>query len=1044
MYKKILLSLFFVLFFCFQSHASMSKEEIMVEDFESGELSGWSKRTNAEIENTDEDVHSGKRSLKVKVDFSEITYGWFLKSFDERMDLTSFNALKLWAKGDGSGNGFQAIIRIMDGNKEIKYSSGASLSFKGWRELIFPFVNFSPQIPEDHLSSVQGLMFNLTKSAKSEGVAYVDDIRICTIKQVESRAVKQRQEKKITKIEIPGIPDEHPRLLFTRKEVNSILEKVNRQKWAKSIYDGIIAGANKWRNWQVDIPDKEGGWWHWYICRKCGAWLKPVNPTEHKCPACGEIHTGEPYDSVYAYMRHNEIINAAKTLGIAYVFTGDETYARKAKEILLGYAEKYEGYKEHDIHGKPSSSGGKMLSQSLDESVWLIPAVQAYDLVYNICNEKERKQIEDRLIRLAVEIPHRRNTGISNFQSWHNAAMIGSALVMKDEKLLDEVINGPGSFFYQMENSLGDDGMWWEGSWGYHFYALSAIVHLTEMAYHCGIDLYKNNRRLKSLFDAPILFMTPHQALPAVHDSGGGGEMTFGGELYEIAYARWKDEKYVPVILKGRNNLNALLYGEEEIIKPKKDTTPSFDFKDVGFIILRSTGRNKNYVLMDYGPHGGGHGHLDKLNIVFASLGRTFAPDLGSIGYGSPLMGSWYRPTISHNTILVDGTSQAECSGGLLEFYSGPFLQIATAFCDAAYYGVKMQRTLILSDDYLIIADNLKSDENHTYDWVYHNYGKIASSLPFKEQDNLAGHGYQHIKNPKSLVSKGDTTLLWEVDSSKRLKMWITGGENTEIIVGEGIGNPASLVVPMALLRREAKETTYIVVLEPFKKEREGIISVKKDSKNLEIVLRDRKDVYSWKDAGFTVLDTESIKKVESVLEKLQQETPAEPVDFPVALIVSGDTRTKSKVELLIEAEDITGQGEGEIKVREDKIGAKKSFSHWDQSEHWLEWKFSIPEEGFYTITLRYCTAGSPARSLVIDNQYPAEHFKKVVFQSTQGDSPSDGWSNNKDDWKSHTFSDSDGKTPFRFYFKPGEHRIKMVNLEGGGVNLDYIVIKNL
>lgn len=42
------------------------------------------------------------------------------------------------------------------------------------------------------------------------------------------------------------------------------------------------------------------------------------------------------------------------------------------------------------------------------------------------------------------------------------------------------------------------------------------------------------------------------------------------------------------------------------------ETWPSVHFKETGYAVLRSGTKT---VVMKYGPHGGGHGHPDKLSI---------------------------------------------------------------------------------------------------------------------------------------------------------------------------------------------------------------------------------------------------------------------------------------------------------------------------------------------------------------------------------------------------------------------------------------------
>src|SRR5690606_28310327 len=67
--------------------------------------------------------------------------------------------------------------------------------------------------------------------------------------------------------------------------------------------------------------------------------------------------------------------------------------------------------------------------------------------------------------------------------------------------------------------------------------------------------------------------------------------------------------------------------------------------------------------LMDFGPHGGAHGHFDKLGIVLYGLGQALLPDPGRLDYGVPLHHQWYKTTIAHNTIGRNGELQKPDNG---------------------------------------------------------------------------------------------------------------------------------------------------------------------------------------------------------------------------------------------------------------------------------------------------------------------------------------------------------------------------------------------
>ena len=109
--------------------------------------------------------------------------------------------------------------------------------------------------------------------------------------------------------------------------------------------------------------------------------------------------------------------------GLIYQVTGDEKYARKAREILLAYAERYLTYPMHNNQGKPGK-GGRVASQSLTEASWLIDMVQGADLVWTTLSDTDRKAIADKLLRPALnEIILKSKLGIHNIQCRLNSAI---------------------------------------------------------------------------------------------------------------------------------------------------------------------------------------------------------------------------------------------------------------------------------------------------------------------------------------------------------------------------------------------------------------------------------------------------------------------------------------------------------------------------------------------------------------------------------------------------------------------------------------------
>jgi hypothetical protein len=239
---------------------------------------------------------------------------------------------------------------------------------------------------------------------------------------------------------------------------------------------------------------------------------------------------------------------------------------------------------------------------------------------------------------------------------------------------------------------------------------------------------------------------------------------------------------------------------------------------------------------LKYGPHGSGHGHFDKLNFILAVGSAWLSPDLGTARYGLPVYEGWFKQTLSHNTILVDQERQKEATGQLLAFNPRAPIPWMRASVDKAYPGVNLERSLYLGDQYLIIFDRINSPRAHTYDWVFHNYGKLTYDLPLKPLSGPLGkgNGYEYLESLSRTVTKDPWRLTWE-HHPYNVRLTMLGAPDTQVIAAQGPGMPISECLPMVIARRKAAQTEYVTVLEWYE-EQPSIKSVRLVGNAIELV----------------------------------------------------------------------------------------------------------------------------------------------------------------------------------------------------------------
>ena len=208
----------------------------------------------------------------------------------------------------------------------------------------------------------------------------------------------------------------------------------------------------------------------------------------------------------------------------------------------------------------------------------------------------------------------------------------------------------------------------------------------------------------------------------------------------------------------------------------------SYRFEDAGFALLRSSAAT---VVMKYGPHGGGHGHPDKLSISVHDGTKELVSDFGTSAYGAPDYTKWYRKTLAHNTVTVDGQDQREVAGEFVAFDARPDGGTVSARADEVYPGVEMSRRLTLKGAVLMDRFVCRSQEEHRYDYVL-----LFNERPVLSGKSLGGavfgeEPYARIREVERYAFKKGFTVRTG-DAEVR----IGASAPVEVFVGEASGIP--------------------------------------------------------------------------------------------------------------------------------------------------------------------------------------------------------------------------------------------------------------
>jgi hypothetical protein len=296
--------------------------------------------------------------------------------------------------------------------------------------------------------------------------------------------------------------------------------------------------------------------------------------------------------------------------------------------------------------------------------------------------------------------------------------------------------------------------------------------------------------------------------------------------------------------------------------------TVSADLPDPGLAVLRGPRRGgaagadapaatapgpdrRTFLLLKYGRHGGGHGHPDKLGISLFSHGERMSPDLGTPGYGIALNDAWYRHTLSHNTVLLDGQSQPPATGRLLDFrpWSGsaaaapagsPFgvIDAEVDWPDEAgsYAGARVRRRILLRPDYFVDVCTVSCPRPRAIEWAYHHCGRLThvgagatpppvpAALP-PAGDHVAYAVPETLRLRAALPGRPAVTAAFTTGTAG-LHLWLNGiapddpvgpgDQPSWVLAAEAPDSPAAEPVALLLRRRVGTSATFGAVFVPY------------------------------------------------------------------------------------------------------------------------------------------------------------------------------------------------------------------------------------
>ncbi len=254
---------------------------------------------------------------------------------------------------------------------------------------------------------------------------------------------------------------------------------------------------------------------------------------------------------------------------------------------------------------------------------------------------------------------------------------------------------------------LGDGG-WLEVTTAYHMFAAKPMVMYYMAAKKLqGEDFITEQlegNRIGDMLDWMVKVVTPNGGMPRFND---GGQSDAGAGYYRLhQLARiLGNEEYA---FATRNTNTPVAIADYPGYTPKRPDFTSVLLPDSGIAVMRdSWEEDAYYAALDFGPHGGGHGHCDKGNFVLYADGEAWIIDSR---YG-------WKKAEDHNTIVVDGGNQQQGRGTLIEWETDDDHDAVAVYHDL-YPAVRHYRSMYheRGGPFVVVDRLVPNDEaDHTY-----------------------------------------------------------------------------------------------------------------------------------------------------------------------------------------------------------------------------------------------------------------------------------------------------------------------------------------
>jgi len=536
-------------------------------------------------------------------------------------------------------------------------------------------------------------------------------------------------------------------------------------------------------------------------------------------------------DAEWTYMLNR--MSYMRDLGQAYWLTGEERFAKAYIRLLKDWCANNsisrDEMADSEHRGYHVNSRWRRIDASIRFGNWLkgyvCVATSAAWLAERV--ELERLLIEQ--AELHGEFLHMAYTAFDVQSNWGFISANGLYQIALMYPALEKAEEWKRDALDRMEEMADAqflaDGFHGEQSPQYHH---EVLHHLLETVWLGERNSEPPRERLyavlHAMFDASLAIVKPNRRQPMLSDS----------DDVDV-----RDKWCQGALLLGRQDLRSLAYSSLDFdslwyfgaqgvaaydrLAWKLPAYTSAALQPAGLMVMRSGwGGQDDYLLMDGGHLAmSGHGHDDLLHVELHARGRDFLVDTGRYTYKESDERRYFKPSLQHNTLSVDGLPATEYIDTWT--WGKPALPVNAFFkanerydyAEAGHDGywrlsepvAVYRQVLYIKREYWIMVDTFRSNGKHTYGVHFH----FAEDTPL-QVDHKRSRVVTNHKN-------GGNLLLQAAGAGVRLRQedcWIARHYNEKAA-------SAKIVLET---EEEGPYTTVVTALRPFNRLKEAELEI--------------------------------------------------------------------------------------------------------------------------------------------------------------------------------------------------------------------------